>query len=101
MVGAKTWVGFLGQGNPAQAFGNAPLFARLRFLLLPRIRSGGRGGAGAAGFAADLQVVTLKVGSHPLPSKWCEEVISGQCRQIEIYNTWCYINRVMAGALEA
>ena len=62
MLRAKTWVGFLGQGNPAQAFGDAPLFARLRSLLLPWIRGECRNGAGTVGFAADLQVDALKVG---------------------------------------
>ena len=52
----------MGQGNPAQAFGNEPLFARLRSLLLPWIRDARPQGAGTAGFAADLQVVSLKVG---------------------------------------
>ncbi len=54
-------MGILGQGNSEQAFGNAPLFARLRSFLPPRIRGWYPKGAGAAGFAADLQVVTLKV----------------------------------------
>tara|TARA_R110000868_G_C10972000_1_gene770170 strand:+ start:19776 stop:19997 length:222 start_codon:yes stop_codon:yes gene_type:complete len=61
VVRAKTWVGVLGQGNPVQAFGNALLFARLRSLLLPWIRGECRNGAGTVGFAADLQVVSLKV----------------------------------------
>ena len=61
MLRAKTWVGILGQGNLAQAFGNAPLFARLRSLLLPGIRSDRPSVAEGAGFAADLQVDALKV----------------------------------------
>jgi hypothetical protein len=60
-------LGFLGQGNHAQVFGNAPLFARLRSLLPPVIRSNRSRVAEGAGFVADLQVVSLKVRGRRRP----------------------------------
>jgi|GEM_PF-2829186 len=58
---AKSRVAIFGQGDPAQAFGNPLFFAGLRSLLLPWVRRGRPGVAGTAAFAADLQVVGLKV----------------------------------------